>query len=155
MTCDSPESVIQGTFRSPFLRQIVHKLVLGSQVVHKRHLVAGTVHSLMQMESTRSDIRTEQVDISQGCQSTRNTRSELKNFTLQQRVGGGSKVEASRDLYLRPADLHYCSTCRLQCDVGWYVVLSFLLGWNDLCWSEINGLASVAWNCAQLECDRI
>ena len=79
MTCDSPESVIQGTFRSPFLRQIVHKLVLGSQVVHNRHLVAGTVHSLMQMESTHSDIRTEQVDISQGCQSTRNTRSELKN----------------------------------------------------------------------------
>ena len=105
MTCDSPESVIQGTFRSPFLRQIVHKLVLGSQVVHKRHLVAGTVHSLMQMESTRTDIRTEQVDISQGCQSTRNTRSEFKKITLQQRVGGGSKVEASQDLYLRPADL--------------------------------------------------
>ena len=150
MTCDSPGSVIQGTFRSPFLRQIVHKLVLGSQVVHKRHLVAGTVHSLMQMESTRSDIRTEQVDISQGCQSTRNTRSELKNHI----AGESSKVEASRDLYLRPADLHYCSTCHLQCDGGWYVVLSFLLGWNDLCWSEINGLASVAWNCAQLECDR-
>ena len=150
MTCDSPESVIQGTFRSPFLRQIVHKLVLGSQVVHNRHLVAGTVHSLMQMESTRSDIRTEQVDISQGCQSTRNTRSELKNHIAEE----SSKVEASRDLYLRPADLRYFSTCRLQCDGRWYVVLSFLLGWNDLCWSEINGLASVAWNCAQLECDR-
>ena len=96
MTCDSPESVIQGTFRSPFLRQIVHKLVLGSQVVHNRHLVAGTVHSLMQMESTHSDIRTEQVDISQGCQSTRNTRSELKNHI----AGESSKVKASRDLYL-------------------------------------------------------
>ena len=96
MTCDSPESVIQGTFRSPFLRQIVHKLVLGSQVVHNRHLVAGTVHSLMQMESTRTDIRTEQVDISQGCQSTRNTRSELRNHIAEE----SSKVEASRDLYL-------------------------------------------------------
>ena len=51
-------------------------------------------------------------------------------------------------------DLHYCYTCRLQCHGGWYVVLSFWLGWNDLCWSEINGLASVVWNCAQLECDR-
>ena len=101
MTCDSPESVIQGTFRSPFLRQIVHKLVLGSQVVHKRHLVLGTVHSLMQMESTRTDIRTEQVDISQGCQSTRNTSSDLKNHIAAESRGWLESASlASRDLYL-------------------------------------------------------
>ena len=152
MTCDSPESVIQGTFRSPFLRQIVHKLVLGSQVVHNRHLVAGTVHSLMQMESTRSDIRTEQVDISQGCQSTRNTKSDLKNHIAAESRGWLESGSLQRPV--SQFDLHYCYTCRLQCHGGWYVVLSFWLGWNDLCWSEINGLASVVWNCAQLECDR-
>ena len=67
----------------------------------------------------------EQVDISQGCQSTRNTRSDLKNHIAAEIRGWLESASLSRPV--SQFDLHYCYTCRLQCHGGWYVVLIFCL----------------------------